>query len=77
MRILTLGAGSWGAAMAVHLASMDHKVSIWDINNTAIILRCQAFYQISYLSNTLAFIIRRIQVYFSIIISFLYVNNKQ
>jgi len=36
MRILTLGAGSWGAAMAVHLAAMDHKVSLWDINNTAI-----------------------------------------
>ena len=38
-------------------------------------LRCQAFYQNSYLSNTLAFIIRRIQVYFGIIFSFLYVNN--
>ena len=36
MRILTLGAGSWGAVMAVHLAKMDHKVSLWDINNTAI-----------------------------------------
>ena len=36
MRILTLGAGSWGAAMAVHLAKMDHKVSLWDINDTAI-----------------------------------------
>jgi len=36
MRILTLGAGSWGAVMAVHLAKMDHKVSLWDINDTAI-----------------------------------------
>jgi|ETNmetMinimDraft_4_1059912.scaffolds.fasta_scaffold01073_6 glycerol-3-phosphate dehydrogenase (NAD(P)+) len=36
MRVLILGAGSWGAAMAVHLAEMNHKVSLWDINVLAI-----------------------------------------
>ena len=36
MRILILGAGSWGAAMAVHLSEMNHKVSLWDINVLAI-----------------------------------------
>ena len=30
--IAVLGAGSWGTTLAVHLAGMDHEVSLWDID---------------------------------------------
>lgn len=29
MRVAVLGAGSWGTAMAAHLASMEHEVRLW------------------------------------------------
>lgn len=32
MKVTVLGAGSWGTAMAVHLASLDRDVTLWNIH---------------------------------------------
>jgi glycerol-3-phosphate dehydrogenase (NAD(P)+) len=32
MRVAVLGAGSWGTALAVHLARIGHEVALWDRN---------------------------------------------
>lgn len=34
--VLVLGAGTWGTALAIHLAKNQHTVYLWDINTTLI-----------------------------------------
>ena len=41
-KITIIGSGSWGVALAIHLAKLGHKIKIWSLSypNSSAILAC-------------------------------------